>query len=68
MSTLVIKDLPDSLDLDSQAMAAITGGARLQGRQSIFGSRPFPADRIINYPGGVTRTPAAAPSAGGRLK
>ena len=34
MSTIVIKDLPDSIDLDHQAMIAVTGGART-------GRRPF---------------------------
>lgn len=32
MATIVIKDLPENMDLDHQAMLAITGGARLRGR------------------------------------
>ncbi|NMF89823.1 hypothetical protein [Aromatoleum petrolei] len=31
MATIVIKDLPENMDLDRQAMQAITGGARLRG-------------------------------------
>jgi hypothetical protein len=30
MATIVIKDLPESTELDRQAMLAITGGARLR--------------------------------------
>lgn len=35
MAIIVIKDLLDSVDLDRQAMAAITGGAHALGRQSL---------------------------------
>lgn len=31
MATIVIKDLPENMDLDREAMQAITGGARLRG-------------------------------------
>jgi len=30
MATIVIKDLPENMDLDREAMQAITGGARLR--------------------------------------
>ncbi|MGN6317132.1 hypothetical protein [Trinickia sp.] len=36
MTTLVIHDLPESIDLDRQAMAAITGGSMVQARQTLF--------------------------------
>ncbi|HJV28639.1 MAG TPA: hypothetical protein VJ673_23370 [Aromatoleum sp.] len=35
MATIVIKDLPENMDLDRQAMQAITGGARLRGRPGV---------------------------------
>jgi hypothetical protein len=34
MATIVIKDLPENMDLDREAMLAITGGARLGGRSA----------------------------------
>jgi hypothetical protein len=37
MSTIVIKDLPESVDLDRQAMRTVIGGARTAGRQSSVG-------------------------------
>jgi len=55
MATIVIKDLAESVDLDHQAMVAITGGSRIRGRQL---RQPFPAQsiqrstRIVNYPRG----------------
>lgn len=39
MATLVIHDLPESLELDRQAMAAITGGAMVQAHQTLFERR-----------------------------
>lgn len=41
MSTLVIKDLPESVELDRQAMAAITGGARVASHQTLLAPRAF---------------------------
>lgn len=37
MSTIVIKDLPESVDLDRQAMLVIAGGARGSGRMRLRG-------------------------------
>lgn len=31
MATIVIKDLPENVDLDREAMRAVVGGARLRG-------------------------------------
>nr|WP_322028995.1 hypothetical protein [Paraburkholderia sp. J76] len=41
MSIIVIKDLPESVELDRQAMAAITGGARFAARRTLLVPRPF---------------------------
>ncbi len=70
MATIAIKDLPEGVDLDRQAMLAITGGARFAQRQnfpagaltgSLAGLR---SARIINYPGGFPGQAVA--SAGGQ--
>jgi hypothetical protein len=39
MTTLVINDLPESIELDRQAMAAITGGAMVRGHGAPFARR-----------------------------
>ena len=39
MGTLVINDLPESVDLDRQAMAAITGGSMVQAHQTMLAPR-----------------------------
>jgi hypothetical protein len=54
MTTLAIKDLPESVELDRQAMAAIVGGARSGAR---YGSLLQPATgpaRVVDYPQGVS--------------
>jgi hypothetical protein len=63
MATLAIKDLPDSVDLDRQAMAAIVGGARSSAR---YGSLLQPASgpaRLFDYPQGLPSMRQATPSA-----
>ena len=72
MAIIVIKDLSDSIDLDRQAMLAISGGAR--------SGRPWQAlaalaqdRRIVDYPPGMARrrtAPAqkAAPGQGASSK
>jgi hypothetical protein len=57
MTIIVIKDLPESVDLDRQAMVAISGGARTRGRQTFIGSTIFRSARIVNYPTGFTPKP-----------
>ncbi|HKU00877.1 MAG TPA: hypothetical protein VJS30_30730 [Paraburkholderia sp.] len=52
MGILVIKDLPESVDLDRQAMAAITGGARVASHETLLAPRPF-----IGLHVGVAGTP-----------
>lgn len=49
MSIIIIKDLPESIDLDRKAMLAITGGARTHGRQNFLGRTILPGTRIVNY-------------------
>lgn len=50
MATIVIKDLPESIDLDRQAMTAITGGARMRGRQTYVGRVPSQMGRVVGFP------------------
>lgn len=57
MTIIVIKDLPESVDLDRQAMAEIMGGARTRGRQTFIGSTIFRSTRIVNYPTGFIPKP-----------
>ena len=63
MATIVIKDLTDNTDLDREAMAAITGGARSRGAAGM-GRMPTPGTRIVDYPAGVNR----AQLAGGKAR
>jgi hypothetical protein len=62
MATIAIKDLPDSVELDRQAMAAIVGGARSSAR---YGSLVQPTSgqaRLIDYPQGFPSTRQMAPA------
>ena len=63
MATIAIKDLPDSVELDRQAMAAIVGGAR-SGAQygSLLQQAPNPT-RLIDYPQGFLSTRQPVPTA-----
>ncbi|MDT3671447.1 MAG: hypothetical protein ROZ37_14095 [Aromatoleum sp.] len=45
MATIVIKDLPENVDLDREAMRAVIGGARLRGASPSRPSRPTRAAR-----------------------
>jgi hypothetical protein len=53
MTIIAIKDLSESVDLDRQAMAAITGGARIRGGHSVLGSAIPGSARLINDPIGA---------------
>ncbi|MBI2275952.1 MAG: hypothetical protein HYU74_01230 [Dechloromonas sp.] len=54
MTTISIKDLPESVVLDREAMLAITGGARSGGSQH-FSGRPGPGtNRVSGYPAGFS--------------
>ncbi|WP_233887841.1 hypothetical protein [Paraburkholderia flagellata] len=46
MSIIVIKDLPESVELDRQAMAAIMGGARAASQRTLLVPRPFIGVRV----------------------
>jgi hypothetical protein len=53
MPKLVIKDLPESIELDRAAMAAIVGGARTGGRFFGVAAQAVPAaTRVVDYPAG----------------
>ena len=57
MSNILIKDLAESVDLDREAMTAITGGARVRASQA-YGERATLVDsRIFSYPMGLARKP-----------
>lgn len=68
MSIVTIEDLPESVDLDRQAMLAISGGARTRGRPALPGRTLFRSarivDRIVDYPAGFAGKPP--PGAGGQ--
>lgn len=72
MATIAIKDLPEGVDLDRQAMLAITGGARLASqRQSFPAGSLLRGSRIINYPGsfpGQAAASAGGPSPGSKSR
>ncbi|MBB3012066.1 hypothetical protein [Cupriavidus alkaliphilus] len=61
MAVIVIKDLPDSMDLDRQAMITILGGGRTAGGQAWHGLRRPGAVRIVDYPGGLPGNRHAMP-------
>lgn len=57
MATIVIKDLPESLELDRQSMLAIAGGARIGARHGLAGRTLPSSTRIINYPATIGYQP-----------
>lgn len=64
MATIVIKDLPESVDLDRQAMLAIAGGARFRGRAGKAERPALRGPRLRVYPVGLAGKPL--PDAAGR--
>jgi hypothetical protein len=56
MSIIAIRDLPDSVELDRQAMAAIVGGARNGAQYGSLLSPAAKATRIVDYPQGFAST------------
>jgi hypothetical protein len=52
MTIIAIKDLPDSVMLDREAMLAITGGARIGGSQLFPKKSMLHASPISGYPTG----------------
>src|SRR5260370_19399478 len=59
MGTLVINDLPESVELDRQAMAAIVGGSMVLSHQTMLAPRPNASLRIGTAAGVMARTPIA---------
>lgn len=51
--TLIIKDLPQSDDLDRQAMRSILGGARIGIRPVRMDEPQAASGRIVDYPPGL---------------
>jgi hypothetical protein len=52
MAIITIKDLPDSVTLDREAMLAITGGARIGGSQHFPKRSMLHPSPISGYPTG----------------
>jgi hypothetical protein len=52
MTTIVIKDLPENVELDREAMIAITGGARNGAHSGLAGHSVLRSTSIANYPTG----------------
>ncbi|WP_206998670.1 hypothetical protein [Trinickia mobilis] len=63
MGTLVINDLPESVDLDRQAMAAVTGGSMVQAHQTMLAPQMFTGLRIVRGGVGVGTPVARSPIA-----
>ncbi|MEC4723833.1 hypothetical protein RY831_32470 [Noviherbaspirillum sp. CPCC 100848] len=57
MSSITIKDLPDSIELDREAMRTITGGARRGGGTNNGGRQASP-HRILVRGSGLVDRPA----------
>lgn len=57
MATIVIKDLPENIDLDRAAMRAVIGGARLRGASSSRPTRPARPAAASSRPG-TSRRPS----------
>lgn len=56
MSTLVIKDLPESTELDREAMKTIAGGTRTAGRQTPL-ARAAMKSRSLHFQTDIDREP-----------
>ena len=55
MALINIKDLPQSVELDRQAMVAIVGGARAGARPGDLVGAASRSSRIVDYPPGFGR-------------
>ena len=55
MAQITIKDLPQSDELDRQAMRSVAGGARSGARLAAPDAAAAPAGRIVDYPPGFGR-------------
>jgi hypothetical protein len=64
MAAILIKDLPDSVELDKQAMSAIVGGARSGARSALrWYAAPANSTTIVNFPANQIGVAAAQPAA-----
>lgn len=63
MTIISIKDLPESVALDREAMLAITGGARSGGSPNFSGWPTLGTNRLIGYPSGFATNAAPGVSA-----
>ncbi|WP_185640784.1 MULTISPECIES: hypothetical protein [unclassified Burkholderia] len=63
MGVLVINDLPESVDLDRQAMAAITGGAMVRAHQTMLAPHAFPYLHTEARGAALARAPVAEAAA-----
>jgi hypothetical protein len=64
MTSILIKDLPDSVELDKQAMSAIVGGARSSASQARRAyAAPASSTRIVNFPDSQIGVAPAQPAA-----
>jgi hypothetical protein len=72
MAAILIKDLPDSVELDKQAMSAIVGGARTRASKTLRTyATPAGSTRIVNFPAsqiGVTAPQPAAKATGRKAR
>ena len=62
MATIVIKDLPESTELDRQAMLAITGGSRFRAASMSVARPAVRRIQLFNLSrDGTAQTPARKP-------
>lgn len=66
MPLITIKDLPQSDELDRQAMLTIVGGTRT-GARPAMAQRASPQARVVDYPPGFGRN-RPLPASGSRSK
>jgi hypothetical protein len=61
MALITVKDLPQSDELDHQAMLSIAGGGRTDVRPVTVDAATLRAGRIVDYPPGFNRQGPAQP-------
>jgi hypothetical protein len=62
MATIVINDLPESIELDREAMRAIAGGARVRGGAGEVGPAVTRRPRLFDFsPGGAGKQSPVKP-------
>jgi hypothetical protein len=63
MARIIVTDLPQSEDLDREAMHAIAGGSRAATGPLETSQATLPANRILDYPPGFGELKRSAASA-----